>query len=1207
MLKLKQIKKGVSTVTMMATVFCLSGVSMLAPLTASAAVIADGALISVNTTNSDGTPTVESLDVYIVKTVGTKKFKRLILNPQVFSSYQHLDWRKVTKVSPAVMNEYITSNLARVDGDSKVYALTPAGDTGAKSWIELTATQFVDEANSDADSIYTINGVDAGNYRLGSPITTVAQLKSFYKDGSLPAPVVEGSDSVTLSSNTAKSVTLPKGSVQVPYTTIRVSAGSTDITVTGMTVKRTGLGSASDFDKVFVAKDGVIRGTERSLNTSDEAFLLFSTGSNPIVVKANTSEDITVYANMRSTANTGNVNALSVTALQTNVSNLSGLPVTGNAMTIASVEAPGAAVNLQSVGGSVKIGDNNVEVAKVKVTNTNSNEDITVRAIAFKSVSPASGTKIDNNEIGKFVLYEGSTALTGEVELDSNGYAVMTLNNPLVVEKGGSKNKTLTLKANIVGGSGKTIVMDVANKADANITGNTNNFRTINTITGTATSVNVAETDLSITTATGNPKTQTVLGNQTLTLLKAKITAGKGDVTVDKMTVTLDSNVNFDAVGNKFENLKVYINGTLVSTEATINKNGTTQNFAFTDTFAITGSADVEVTVDAKNVAKNNWITATIPSGDKLSATRDSDGKRFNATGSAKGNKQTIGEASVNVTRSTTPSSSEAVKGAKNVEFLGVNVTAGTTDDVTITDMKFELVAKDGGTSHYNDVNEVTLYTKAGAKVAGPVGLNTSKQAVFSGLNLALKKGTSAQYVVKANLNSTINDSSVTKLYFTVPVDGVTVRNSQGDDITAPNAAVNNGADTKIILVDRGNLTVVSESQTPKTHQVLSNSTGDVAWKLKITANKEDITINKLTLTDNKGKASTVVSKVTLKADNTEIAHETAITDNKVVLSIDGGYTIKKGQFAVLSVINDYHAASEFEANGTNNKVQWQIADLGTDLEATGVAEDVYAVLSTGGTDLTINHGDGYNATDTTMTINSNTVFQNKYYKVATTNEIVKVTSNSGTQTSITVARGQLGTTAAAIGNGSTLTALEKVVSANTAVVHGNFPTITTMTQPTGTLAAGTFEVLKFKVSGQKGAENALRLGNITVAFTGVGVGSTIAANGLKAYIGGTEIGSSANNSVLDTNGNQDIIMSAATVADREITDGTLEVVIKATMGTVNTNQAVQFSIAGFGTVDAAGSVISGAVTWNDEDDYSTDVKWIQNAPSSILGSVLKN
>jgi hypothetical protein len=84
--------------------------------------IPEGALIRVE----------NGIDVYIVKYVGSKKFKRLILSPSVFNNYGHLKWEDVMNVSQAVLDSYTTSNLVRAVGDDKIYWLYAQGDTGGK-------------------------------------------------------------------------------------------------------------------------------------------------------------------------------------------------------------------------------------------------------------------------------------------------------------------------------------------------------------------------------------------------------------------------------------------------------------------------------------------------------------------------------------------------------------------------------------------------------------------------------------------------------------------------------------------------------------------------------------------------------------------------------------------------------------------------------------------------------------------------------------------------------------------------------------------------------------------------------------------------------------------------------------------------------------------------------------------------------------------
>ena len=120
--------------------------------------IVDGDLI--RNLNAEG---MASLDIYIVKLVGTKKFKRLILSPHVFESYEHLNWEDVKDVNQETMDVYTISNLIRAVGDDKVYELFPSGDTGTKKWLNITAEEFVNQGY-DSNSIYEINTTDRDAY-----------------------------------------------------------------------------------------------------------------------------------------------------------------------------------------------------------------------------------------------------------------------------------------------------------------------------------------------------------------------------------------------------------------------------------------------------------------------------------------------------------------------------------------------------------------------------------------------------------------------------------------------------------------------------------------------------------------------------------------------------------------------------------------------------------------------------------------------------------------------------------------------------------------------------------------------------------------------------------------------------------------------------------------------------------------------------------
>jgi len=122
-------------------------------------------------------------DIYIVKLVGNKKFRRLILSPHVFESYGHLKWENVKTITQATMEMYTISDIVRCQDsdygvdDPKVYKLTADGDTGAKQHMNMTAAQF-EGKGYDWDSIYIINKTDRDAYTTGGDITADGSISS---------------------------------------------------------------------------------------------------------------------------------------------------------------------------------------------------------------------------------------------------------------------------------------------------------------------------------------------------------------------------------------------------------------------------------------------------------------------------------------------------------------------------------------------------------------------------------------------------------------------------------------------------------------------------------------------------------------------------------------------------------------------------------------------------------------------------------------------------------------------------------------------------------------------------------------------------------------------------------------------------------------------------------------------------------------------
>lgn len=154
------------------------------PYSVSAIDIIDGDLIRAQ----------DGIDVYIVKLIGDKKFKRLILNPAIFNQYGHLKWENIEEVEQSVVNQYTVSDLVRAVRDEKIYKLYPSEDTGEKKWIK-TADDFLD-LGYDWDAVYEINSFERDFYISGEDLA--APQPPSEEEGSVEQPEPPTRDPITI-------------------------------------------------------------------------------------------------------------------------------------------------------------------------------------------------------------------------------------------------------------------------------------------------------------------------------------------------------------------------------------------------------------------------------------------------------------------------------------------------------------------------------------------------------------------------------------------------------------------------------------------------------------------------------------------------------------------------------------------------------------------------------------------------------------------------------------------------------------------------------------------------------------------------------------------------------------------------------------------------------------------------------------------------
>ena len=112
---------------------------------------------------------VGTIDVFLTRIAAGKRFKRLLLNPTVFNSYD-FDWQSVRDVGAEEIGRWAHSSLVRLEGDYQVWQLFPDGDEGQRRPLDLTDEQFI-SAGFDWDSVAEINRTEFEAYDEGRPVT----------------------------------------------------------------------------------------------------------------------------------------------------------------------------------------------------------------------------------------------------------------------------------------------------------------------------------------------------------------------------------------------------------------------------------------------------------------------------------------------------------------------------------------------------------------------------------------------------------------------------------------------------------------------------------------------------------------------------------------------------------------------------------------------------------------------------------------------------------------------------------------------------------------------------------------------------------------------------------------------------------------------------------------------------------------------------
>ena len=846
----------VATLTAVATILSLSGFAVLAPLGTSAAVPSDYGLTEGNTISAAGS---SDPDVYIVNDWG---YKRLFLNPVIFGMYAHLGgFANVKNVTATARDAFPTSGLFRVDGTEKVYGVEVNGeDTAVLHWVNTSGAQAVADDSNFFKKVFVINQTEFNWYNKGSDYTSVNQVPNYARvPGSTPTPVA-GNLSVSLASDTPGATTVTTNAQGVNYLKFRLSGTGT---VNTITIKRTSAGSVNDFDNVYLY-EGAKRLVDGKSLTSSTGEVTFNMGSFTV----SGTRDLTVVGDLSATA--GNVDSFQVTAMGLYAGSVSGLPISGNNITVSG--AVSGTLTQTKVGSiaSPNAGAANVQLSEFKLA-------ADTEAASIKRMQVLQGGTVKPSDLTNLRLTTGTNSWSGTI--DSAGKIVFDMGSGFTIAKG--NNAIFKIYGDVAGKKAETVALYFESVTDILAIGDQYGFGvavTLSTSLDDATNTHVLTLQGGILTVTFNGPTASDIGTATDDTVFLKYTmAAASNIEVKKtrlmLSLDLAGDGTWDNLGaasmssgfSDLDDIKIVnedtntvvagpVDGSSFITDlATGNPSGTSATlYQFTDTFDMSAGQTMKFKVTADLKTANTRTGTDIEANSKVAISLENYADadylgvsylKYAGTTTAlaatdivpnaniHGATMTVKSSSLTLGLSANPADSTAVKGQQNVEAVGITFTAANASALKVTDITLTGYSLDSASGTFDAgstgdigsmVASVALYEKeSGTVIATSPSANnlaaTAGTLVYNNLNWNIPAGQTKTLLVKANL---LNLAAPTKHWFgfdIVNTTDVTAVDSSNNTVNAANEDRNGGASitTAVNVVDAGYLFVTEHDDSP--------------------------------------------------------------------------------------------------------------------------------------------------------------------------------------------------------------------------------------------------------------------------------------------------------------------------------------------------------------------------------------------------------
>jgi len=752
------------------------------------------------------------------------------------------------------------------------------------------------------DVITALSTVSAGGTAISSSETGLVNVAQNGGSG----PVVTGSGlMMSLSSMTPASISVPSNGSRVPMAKLNLTAANDgSVSLNSLTVKRIGLSSYSNVDKVWAEKGGEIVASKKSMNSNDESILTFSPA---LLIPAGQTVSVDLLAGLTgSGAGTVGLSVAAASAVSSTAASVTGsFPVNGNLMSPTSYTVANLAISSTSSSAvTLKVGDENVELGHFTVEFNGTAKDTTITSIMLKN----NGTEDLSALMNLYIEYAGNKVSTS-YSVDGR-YVTFNFASglPLLKDDG---SKLLYLKGDVIAkeqsGAGYSFNFSLNKSTDFVAYEQATGFgvNVYNATSGSTAADNyviaLATVDagaVSVSKKSTSPTDTTIVKGSDVTVLLANVRTDEA-ITADGLNLVYSSTATASLTTDQFENVRVYVNGMLVDSFDPATSTGTISEALDSVITFNKGDNSVEVKVKAKSTASASSafmakLDSTILTNQNSEYVVSGNAVSGSIGGTATGGIFTVQGAELTTVRNDGyGSGTTIVQGSTDVS-LGKFVVKATNDTVKVTSISFDKTSTT--TIDVANISDMKLYVD-GVQVGnttdfGSTGVN------FSSLNISIAKDATKSIELKGSFDSSASGNFQT----TMTVNAI---DSRGATVTNGNTTAQT---TDFATAAAGTLQVALDGATPVAG-LLATKAGveqEVA-KIKFTAIDDSANLTEINLintpiastTGEIAPTSVGVSTADSRIASVRLYDGTTLVDSFVPVSGAGKFTITNNSIII--------------------------------------------------------------------------------------------------------------------------------------------------------------------------------------------------------------------------------------------------------------------------------------------------------------------